>query len=111
MGRKSVIALLISGLVVCGSTLAGWHDHYYHDHYYDHHYYYHDRGDDLAAGLIVGGVIGLAAGAAIASNSQPTYVTHYYDDYPTCYKVKAWSKRICDYHGCYIKTAWRTVCD
>jgi hypothetical protein len=44
-------------------------------HYHHHHHHYHRRRGDAAAAAIVGGVIGLGIGAAIA-NSRPDYYGH-----------------------------------
>jgi hypothetical protein len=99
--KKLFLVSLFSGLVFSSSTFA----------WYDDHYYYHHHGNGLAAGLLVGGAFGLVAGAAIADSSRPVYVSHYYEEGPRCYRVKAWDRRFCDDEGCYIKTAWRTVCD
>ena len=43
-------------------------------------YYHRDRGD-AAAGALIGGIVGLGIGAAIASSNQPRYVDrrYYYD--------------------------------
>lgn len=43
-------------------------------------YWRRDRGGDVATGAIVGGVIGLGLGAAIASSNRDRYYDRRYDD-------------------------------
>lgn len=115
--QKFLGLALISGLLsVCAITpaMAYWHDGYhyhYHDHYYHHDHYYYGGGNELAAGLLVGGAVGFMAASSMAAPA-PVYVeNHYYEAPPVCYKKKAWSRKFCNDSGCFIKTAWKTVCD
>ncbi|WP_230481876.1 hypothetical protein [Sphingomonas sp. Leaf21] len=41
-------------------------------------YYHRDRGGDAVAGALLGGIVGLGVGAAIASSNQPRYVDRGY---------------------------------
>ncbi len=41
-------------------------------------YYNRDRGGDAVAGALLGGIVGLGVGAAIASSNQPRYVDRGY---------------------------------
>lgn len=118
--KKLLFSLMLGGIassVITTPAAAYWHSyssyygyhHHYHD-YYGHHRYYYNGGDQLAAGLLVGGLVGVMAGSAM-TNTQPSYVQNNYYQAPVCYKEKAWSRRFCDENGCFIKTAWHTVCD
>lgn len=44
-----------------------------------HHRYYGHHGGDVAAGALLGGIVGLGIGAAIASNDRPYYYDRGYD--------------------------------
>ncbi|MET4895589.1 hypothetical protein RN629_00275 [Sphingomonadaceae bacterium jetA1] len=50
-------------------------------------YYHRDRGGDAVAGALLGGIVGLGLGAAIASSNRPRYVQrdYYYDNGYTPY--------------------------
>ncbi|WP_343528528.1 hypothetical protein [Sphingomonas sp.] len=41
-------------------------------------YYHRDHGGDAVAGALLGGIVGLGVGAAIASSNQPRYVDRDY---------------------------------
>lgn len=102
--RKAWVTILLSGLlsslIATSASAYGWDHHGYYPHH--HGYYHHDP--DLAAGLVVGGMFGLMAGAAMASPPR------YYPEPPVCYKEPVWTHEFCDSYGCYDRTAWRTVC-
>ena len=54
----------------------------------------YDRGGDVAAGALIGGVIGLGLGAAIASNDRGRYRGGYgYDGYDYRYDRRDWGPR------------------
>ncbi|WP_322962911.1 hypothetical protein [Sphingomonas fuzhouensis] len=44
-------------------------------------YYHRDRGGDAVASALLGGIVGLGVGAAIASSNRPRYIdrNYYYD--------------------------------
>lgn len=100
---KKILAATALAVVASSVTalpaMAGWHHHYYR------HYHYHHDGSRMAAGLLVGGLIGVMAGSAIA-NSQD----HYYSG-SDCYRQRVWSREYCNDEGCYRRIAWRTVCN
>jgi len=110
-GLKKVLSTTVLGLAITGLVSSTAFADGYH-----HHHERHGNSNALAAGLVMGGVMGMLAGSAMASNSQPQPQPNYYpEDYdsdygPYCYKVKLGSHRFCDEDGCYVKTAWKTVC-
>jgi hypothetical protein len=82
-------AALVAGLAVAPAAQArDWHGHYdYYHHgynYYHHGYdYYHHGGNNSAA--IIGGLIGLGLGAAIASGGYAPPPPAYYGPPPGYY--------------------------
>lgn len=79
-------AMAASALVAAAPADAQrWHRH-------------HDRGGDVAAGALIGGVIGLGLGAAIASNNRGPY----FDGYGGFYR-RGWAPRPRFYNDFYYR--------
>lgn len=72
-------------------------------------YRHYDRGGDVAAGALLGGIVGLGIGAAVANNNRDRYYdrgyydnyappppppprAYYYDDYRYDYRPSCWNQ-------------------
>jgi len=86
---RKIITASAAALALAGATIAtvtpadarSWHRGYSHGWHGRGHYYRGDR-----TGLAIGaGILGLAAGAAIASSGRPYYGDRYYDYGPSYY--------------------------
>lgn len=116
LSKRVLVVVLCSSLVMSGSAMAGWKHHHHHHH---HHGYYGHRANNqnnLAAGLLIGGFVGLMAGGALANQSNNSYVNDndYYSQ-PSgyrCYRVKVRRERIFNNNGeAFIRTQWKRICD
>jgi hypothetical protein len=78
--------LVIVGLAIAPAVQAKeWHGHYYHYHGHPYHGNYHHGSGNAAAAAIVGGLIGLGIGAAIASGAAAPPPPVYYGAPPGYY--------------------------
>jgi hypothetical protein len=123
--KKLLAIVLLGGMVISGSAMADWseynaynswgygHSYYRHYNWYHHHHHYYNGGNDLAAGLLVGGVVGILAGSAMAHSEQPTVYENNYYAPETCYKRvvrhQYFYRDGVEYE--YVQKAWRTVCN
>ena len=77
-------------------------------------WHHRDRGGDVAAGALLGGIVGLGIGAAITSSNRDRYYdrryydrggyyaqpNYYYDDYRYDYRPRCWQEwRYDGYYG------------
>lgn len=102
----SATALALAGVTIgaAAPAEARWHGGgYYGRGYYGHGYYGHYHGGGRTAAVLGAGILGLAAGAAIAS--RPSY--GYYDYGPSYYAPPP--PRYGYYYdsGPYCRTDWR----
>ena len=67
-----------------------------------------DRGGDVAAGAILGGIVGLGVGAAIASSNRDRYYDrgYYYDQRPRGYYYDNYQPYAYQYRQHYRPRCW-----